>query len=410
MDLMLKSKGKLEKAPKLNELISRFNNVSYWVATEICMCRDVKVRAEVLRRFLVIANKCFKYHNFNTCLQIVAALSMTCVQRLKQTWKVLPGRYHTLWRNLSTTFSASKNYLRYRKEVLSKLESLPTSNYRVTQVSFRRNGNANKVLGGIPFMGIHLSDMIYIEETAGKDILESGMINFSKMRQLADTFRRLTELQRITTYPYEVEPFTRRFLMYDTLILDEDKLWKASRICEPPEHQAPTIPIVRVNFTQAQSPRPSEQGSETKSRPATPTTAEQTKRVHFEEEDEADSSDEETVVDVDPGAASPMEPVIDPEDTQLAACNEDMRYPSEPPEAMPPPPELLDIILPPTPERPLPIPTRRSLGTQTDIKLLAALSPLRYPLPAVSSHRRRSPVSVIRQQLISSRHTQRSSQ
>lgn len=66
LDLMHKSKSKLDRAPKLNQLISRFNNVSYWVATEICMCRDLKIRAEVLRRFLVIANKCFKYNNFNT--------------------------------------------------------------------------------------------------------------------------------------------------------------------------------------------------------------------------------------------------------------------------------------------------------------------------------------------------------
>ena len=58
-------------------------------------------------------------------------------------------------------------------------------------------------------------------------------------RMLASTFKKLVDLQRVTVYPFKVEPFTRRFLMYDTLILDEDKLWKASRICEPPENPTP---------------------------------------------------------------------------------------------------------------------------------------------------------------------------
>jgi hypothetical protein len=88
LDLMYKSKSKLYRAPRLATLIERFNNVSYWVATEICMCQDVKNRAEVLKTFIRVAKLCFKWHNFNTCLQIVAALSMTCVQRLKKTWKV----------------------------------------------------------------------------------------------------------------------------------------------------------------------------------------------------------------------------------------------------------------------------------------------------------------------------------
>ena len=66
MDLMWKAKGKLNRAPRLHTLIKRFNNISYWVATEICMTRDLKTRTEILRRFLLIANKCYKYRNFNT--------------------------------------------------------------------------------------------------------------------------------------------------------------------------------------------------------------------------------------------------------------------------------------------------------------------------------------------------------
>ena len=40
--------------------------------------------------------------------------------------------------------------------------------------------------GGIPFMGIHLSDLVYLEETFGPDVLtdadEGDLVNFAKMR------------------------------------------------------------------------------------------------------------------------------------------------------------------------------------------------------------------------------------
>ena len=61
-------------------------------------------------------------------------------------------------------------------------------------------------------------------------------------RALANTFKRLISLQRKTCYEFEEEPFTRRFLMYDTLILDEEKLWKASRIVEEPEPESMRSP------------------------------------------------------------------------------------------------------------------------------------------------------------------------
>lgn len=55
---------------------------------------------------------------------------------------------------------------------------------------------------------------------------------------IAATFKQLVNLQQRVHYPFQLDPFTRRFLAYDAIILDEDKLWRASRICEPPENFA----------------------------------------------------------------------------------------------------------------------------------------------------------------------------
>ncbi len=105
---------------------------------------------------------------------------MTCVQRLKKTWKLLPKKQQAIWRKLSTAFSASRNYLTYRKEILGKLES------HAKQSPDAHANDPNYWFGGIPFMGIHLSDLIYIEETYGKDKMPDGKINFAKMRYASD--------------------------------------------------------------------------------------------------------------------------------------------------------------------------------------------------------------------------------
>lgn len=176
LDLMYKSINQLRNAPNLSRLIERFNRVSYWVATEICMSRDVRVRAQVLKLFIRVAKYCFKWKNFNTTLQVVAALSMTCVQRLKQTWGLLAKKYRTEWRKLSVTFSAASNYLVYRREVLGRL----TAEQEAPEAG--EPGTEPEITGAIPFIGMHLSDLVFIEEGNEGNVFSNGMINFSKMR------------------------------------------------------------------------------------------------------------------------------------------------------------------------------------------------------------------------------------
>lgn len=239
LDLYFKQKGELQRAVQLKRLIERFNQVSYWVATEICMCRDVRMRAEVIKLFIRVAKLCFKWHNYNTCLQIIAALSMTCVRRLKKTWQLLPRKYEVAWRELSRVFSASANYSTYRQDILAKLEVSDSASLVIEMEDEPDvHHHASDMHGGIPFMGVHLSDLVFIEEAHGKDLLDGeSIVNFTKMRLIAKTYRQFVHLQKITSYSqiFKVEPYTRRFLQHDAFALDEDKLWKASKIIEPAE-------------------------------------------------------------------------------------------------------------------------------------------------------------------------------
>jgi hypothetical protein len=75
---------------------------------------------------------------------------------------------------------------------------------------------------------------------------------------IAQTFGKLVDLQKATSYPFPIDEFTRRFLAHDAIILDEDKLWRASRICEPPPEPYPYTRI-RATLLSADVPEEKEE-------------------------------------------------------------------------------------------------------------------------------------------------------
>ncbi|KAL6072418.1 Ras guanine nucleotide exchange factor [Balamuthia mandrillaris] len=70
------------------KMVERFNKVSYWVATRIVRETDLKRRTSLVKRFIILAEKCAELNNFNTLMEVLAGLNLHPVQRLKQTWSV----------------------------------------------------------------------------------------------------------------------------------------------------------------------------------------------------------------------------------------------------------------------------------------------------------------------------------
>jgi hypothetical protein len=61
--------------------------MSYWIATEIVK-PDLKYRIKTLTLWIKVAAECKKMNNFNGVMEILAALGLSCVSRLKKTWRV----------------------------------------------------------------------------------------------------------------------------------------------------------------------------------------------------------------------------------------------------------------------------------------------------------------------------------
>nr|XP_009001458.3 rap guanine nucleotide exchange factor 3 isoform X1 [Callithrix jacchus] len=139
----------------LERFMRRFNQLQYWVATELCLCVAPGPRAQLLRKFIKLAAHLKEQKNLNSFFAVMFGLSNSAISRLAHTWERLPHKVRKLYSALERLLDPSWNHRVYRL-ALAKL-SPPV----------------------IPFMPLLLKDMTFIHE--GNHTLVENLINFEKM-------------------------------------------------------------------------------------------------------------------------------------------------------------------------------------------------------------------------------------
>lgn len=154
-----------QSTANLDAFLRRFNELQYWVVTEICLTQSLSKRVQILRKIIKLAAYCKEFHNINGMFALVLGLSNMAVSRLSSTWDKLPGKSRKLYTQLEATIDPSRNHRAYRAVVSSMSSPL------------------------IPFMPLLLKDMTFIHE--GNKTMVDGLVNFEKMHMLAQTLRTL---------------------------------------------------------------------------------------------------------------------------------------------------------------------------------------------------------------------------
>ncbi|KAL1138122.1 hypothetical protein AAG570_009814 [Ranatra chinensis] len=154
-----------QSSANLDVFLRRFNELQYWVVTELCLTQSLSKRVQILRKIIKIAAYCKEYHNINGMIALVLGLSNVAVSRLSLTWDKLPSKSRKLYTQLESTIDPSRNHRSYRAVVTSICSPL------------------------IPFMPLLLKDMTFIHE--GNKTSIDGLVNFEKMHMLAQTLRTL---------------------------------------------------------------------------------------------------------------------------------------------------------------------------------------------------------------------------
>uniref|UniRef100_A0A2K5M3A9 Rap guanine nucleotide exchange factor 4 n=1 Tax=Cercocebus atys TaxID=9531 RepID=A0A2K5M3A9_CERAT len=105
----------------LDLFLRRFNEIQFWVVTEICLCSQLSKRVQLLKKFIKIAAHCKEYKNLNSFFAIVMGLSNVAVSRLALTWEKLPSKFKKFYAEFESLMDPSRNHRAYRLTV-AKLE------------------------------------------------------------------------------------------------------------------------------------------------------------------------------------------------------------------------------------------------------------------------------------------------
>ncbi|GAA6107039.1 rap guanine nucleotide exchange factor 3 isoform X1 [Tachysurus ichikawai] len=141
----------------LERFVRHFNEVQYWVVTELCLCEDLMKRSMLLKKFIKIAIVLKEQKNLNLFFAVMFGLSNSAVQRLYKTWE-----------------DPSHNHRAYRLAV-AKLNP-----------------------PYIPFMPLLLKDMTFIHE--GNKNYTDNLVNFEKMKGFTERMFLESPAMRLSTY------------------------------------------------------------------------------------------------------------------------------------------------------------------------------------------------------------------
>uniref|UniRef100_A0A8D3EB12 Rap guanine nucleotide exchange factor (GEF) 3 n=1 Tax=Scophthalmus maximus TaxID=52904 RepID=A0A8D3EB12_SCOMX len=101
----------------LERFVRRFNEVQYWVVTELCLCQDLVKRAVLLKKFIKIAAVLKEQKNLNSFFAVMFGLSNSAVQRLYKTWERIPSKTKRIYCAYERLMDPSRNHRAYRLTV-----------------------------------------------------------------------------------------------------------------------------------------------------------------------------------------------------------------------------------------------------------------------------------------------------
>ncbi|BFU23834.1 Ras guanine nucleotide exchange factor, putative [Entamoeba histolytica HM-3:IMSS] len=181
-------KDKYERCPRLCEFLEHFNAVTNWVSYSILQESDINARANLISKFIDVAKIMYEQMNFTGFFEFYSGLNSSAISRLTKTWELVENAAQ-------------------RMDPLRKAAD-PTRSY----ASYRKYIQQNKSKGYIPFIGVIIQDLTFIDE-GNPDKTESGDVNFEKCRMMANQLLTIRPLQNDQHSIYKALPFFKDFIL-----------------------------------------------------------------------------------------------------------------------------------------------------------------------------------------------------
>ncbi|XP_073711956.1 ras-specific guanine nucleotide-releasing factor RalGPS2 isoform X2 [Misgurnus anguillicaudatus] len=222
-------KEKHSSSPNAVAFTRRFNQVSFWVVREILHAQTLKIRAEVLSLYIRTAKKLCDMNSLHAVMAVVSALQSAPIFRLAKTWALLSRKDKATFERLEYLMSKEDNYKRLRDYISSQ-----------------------SMTSCIPYLGIYLSDLTYIDSAypSTGSILE----NEQRSNLMNNILRIISDLQRSCEYDIPVLVHVQKYLNSVRYIEElqkfvEDDNYKLSLKIEPPATSTPRTTASREDLT-----------------------------------------------------------------------------------------------------------------------------------------------------------------
>lgn len=205
-----------EIAPNLSELSQRFNSTARWLTIALLSTRDIVRRASRMEWMIIVAIELYTHRNYLMLAAFLAGLSNAAVARLKHSKQRVASKLKKKLEELEEEMQPKMSFKKYRAALKSQ-----------------------KMLPSIPYLMVHLSDLIYIAD-GNQDIdPKNNQINFSKRVLLRDSIREVLKFQDLE---YKFSPLIEIQNMLDRLFFfvvgstnkkEEEEMFRKSLELEP---------------------------------------------------------------------------------------------------------------------------------------------------------------------------------
>lgn len=177
-----------EPAANVKALILHSNRLTNFVAEMILNVPDLTKRANIVKHFIAVADKCLALNNFSTLTAIISALGTSPIHRLARTWNKIGKSTAATLEKMRKLMHSTKNFAPYR-------QALHQSNPPC-----------------IPFFGVYLTDLTFIEDGMASVIKKTDLINFAKRAKTAEVIREIQTYQNVG-YPFKAVPELQDYIL-----------------------------------------------------------------------------------------------------------------------------------------------------------------------------------------------------
>ena len=195
------------RAPQLLAAIDEFNTTTRWAVSHVLAGSNPHERAHVVCFLIDVASSCMVLNNYASLMAILSALGSVAISRLSSTFAALPKNYEEDYHELSEFMSMSNNSRNYRDAI--QAASPPF----------------------VPYLGVFLQDLTFIDDGNESKIGENRLINLEKEAMTAAVVKLLLR-GRSEDYVLHDVPNITRFLE-GRRSLDEDAQYAKSLQIKP---------------------------------------------------------------------------------------------------------------------------------------------------------------------------------